>query len=281
MQVQRASKFSLERLTEIWNLGYSGYFVPISLAPAQMERMILTGSLNLENCLVMLDGKEPVGFSMLGLRGEQGWIGGFGITPAYRGRGLAAELFQAHLLLLRTLGLRRVRLEVLVQNWAQKVYARAGFEIVRRLAVLAGPGTGEPAGRPADPGGDTRAVAAEPALLLSHSARCHRASPAVWQREPESILPALGDEVFGLCTGPASEPTGILLGTFRDGTVRVVDAAAEGVSEAAALLQAVCALHPGSRLFLVNEPEGSPVHRAATALGLEEVNAQYEMRLQM
>lgn len=272
MQTLRASKLSIRELTEIWNLGYSGYFVPISLSPAQMERMILTGSLDLENCLVMLDGRAPVGFSMLGRRGDQGWIGGFGIAPDYRGRGLAAELFGAHLLLVRTLGLRRVRLEVLVQNWAQKVYARAGFESFRRLAVLAGADAAETR--------QTLSVhQADPSALLDHSPRLHAACPAVWQREPESLRPQLGADTFGLQTGPEAEPTGFLLGRFQEGTVRILDGAAEGVQEAAELLRAAFSLHPGSRLFLVNEPEGSPLHRAAAALGMEEVHAQYEMRL--
>ncbi|MDB4897053.1 MAG: hypothetical protein JWN15_3315, partial [Firmicutes bacterium] len=53
-------------------------------------------------------------------------------------------------------------------------------------------------------------------------------------------------------------------------------AAASDTATAAALLDGLAQAHPGVTARIVNEPEGSPVAQALTALGCEESSAQYE-----
>ena len=53
---------------------------------------------------------------MLGLRGERGWCGGFGIVPEFRGMGLANWLCEKLVERGRELELATLQLEVLAQN---------------------------------------------------------------------------------------------------------------------------------------------------------------------
>ncbi len=269
MQYARASRFALHELTALWNQGYEGYFLPIRFTEEQFRRWSEAGDFDLEHSLVMVDGEKPVGFSFLGVRGRRGWIGGFGIVPEYRGKGLASQLFSEHIGIIEQLGLDRVQLEVLTQNWAQKVYARAGFVIIRRLSVLQGTLPEMPAGEEEE--------TLTPDEVLAHSDRLHAAAPAVWQREPAWLSRSMPEQAAVLHTGPKEQPTAYAL-YVTDGTgVRILDAAAEGTGSAAELVARLAQRCPGQPVTLVNEPEGSPVHQAFTAAGCHEVHSQYEM----
>jgi ribosomal protein S18 acetylase RimI-like enzyme len=275
MEMKRASQFTLAQLTEFWNLGYTGYFLPITFTEPMMANWTSCGDFDLDRCVVLMDGDQLAGFSMLGVRGNRGWIGGFGVAPAYRGKGLAYGLFADHLAVVDAeLNLASVQLEVLVENWARKVYEKAGMHVTRRLSLLQGalPGT-----KPTAPAHEAALPAAAPAELLAHHARLHASCPAVWQREPGWILQSLPDTAAGLYTGPAEAPTGFLLYAPAGEGLRVIDAAAHDNAAAEALVAGLAQLHPGKTLVAVNEPEGGPIHTALMAAGLAEVRAQYEL----
>jgi ribosomal protein S18 acetylase RimI-like enzyme len=271
----RASQFSLPELTAFWNLGYTDYFVPIIFSEAMFARWMKQGAFDLDHSLVLMSEGELVGFSFLGVRNGRGWIGGFGIAPAFRGQGHAARLFADHVNLMRDMGLDHAQLEVITRNWAQKVYARAGFATTRTLSVFNGPmpsGTTMPEGVSPAHGAD----------LLTHHARLHASVPACWQRESEYLLSVPPVAPFqGLFTGPAECPTGYLVYAVpTEGQVRIVDAAASGEAEAGALVTALAACQPGATVTLSNEPQGSPLNQAMLALGVREHDTQYEMHWQ-
>lgn len=268
MDRRRASELSPAQLTEAWNLGYTGYFVPVYFTESQLTQWMEAGSFDLSRSLVLMDGLTPVGFSFLGVRGRRGWIGGFGISPDYRGRGLADQLFGEHVDLCREEGLETVQLEVLVENWAQRVYARAGFRITRRLCILQGT-LPHPTGRAPVYQGDA-------ARLLPYSPGLHGEYPPVWQREPSSLNVSMPAETEGLYTGPAEEPTGYVLFQAAPDRVRILDAAG-GEAEARALVQGLAARFRETAVSVVNEPEGSPFYRALLGAGCTEVRAQWEM----
>jgi ribosomal protein S18 acetylase RimI-like enzyme len=263
-----ASAFSVAALVDCWNLGYAGYFVPLRFDESALARHFRAGDIDLERSVVVRDGEAFVGFSFLGVRGRRGWIGGFGVAPAYRGRGLARLVMDEHLAVVRRAGVAPVQLEVLTQNWAQKVYARAGFAVTRRLVKLEGslPEKGAPA---AVDLADRRAH-------HEHHARLHAAFPAPWQREPAS-LEAIAAPVEVIRVGPAEAPSGTLMLTEEPERLKILDGAALGPGDALALVAALAARRPGARVAVQNEPEGSPLHEALLAAGLVETLAQYEM----
>jgi ribosomal protein S18 acetylase RimI-like enzyme len=263
-----ASAFSPAALVDCWNLGYAGYFVPLRFDEGALARHFGANDIDLERSVVIRDGEAFVGFSFLGVRGRRGWIGGFGVAPAYRGRGLARLVMEEHLGVIRRAGLDLVQLEVLTQNWAQKVYARAGFAVTRRLVKLEG--------SLPEAGAAATAELADRRAHLEHHARLHAAFPAPWQREPPS-LEAIAAPMEVLRVGPAAAPSGTLMITEEPGRLKILDGAALGPDEARTLVAALAARRPEAKAAVQNEPEGSPLHEALLAAGLEETLAQYEM----
>lgn len=266
----RASEFSVAELTRFWNLGYTDYFTPVTFTEEIMQTWLRNGDFDLDHSAVLMDGAELAGFSLLGVRERRGWIGGFGIAPGARGRGLSYGLFADHMALIkRELDLDSVQLEVLTQNWARKVYERAGLQITRYLSILQG-------SLPHDSTGN--AQEASPLALLEHHGRLHQTCPAVWQREPGWITKSLPEAAVGLYTGPAEAPTGLLLYAPAGEGLRIIDAAADSVQSAADLVASLAQRHPGKSLITVNEPEAGPIHVALIDAGLAEVRAQYDMK---
>lgn len=268
MEYVKASRFSVPELTQIWNAGYTGYFVPVEFTEQMVTNWFRCGDIDLDRSLVAMDGQTPAAFSLLGVRGDRGWIGGFGVAPAYRGQGLAYRLFAEHA---ARFDLRTVQLEVLTENWARKVYEKAGFAVTRRLSILSGK-------LPAGSGAAVQEAA--PADVLAHSARLHAACPAVWQREPDWIRKALPAGARAVYTGPSAAPMGFAVFAATGESLRLLDAIATDEDAAAGLVGALGAVAPGAALSAVNEPEGGPVHRALSAVGCSEARAQYEMRWQ-
>jgi ribosomal protein S18 acetylase RimI-like enzyme len=262
--------FSLAELTRIWNLGYTGYFVSITFTEEMLAGWLRNGDFDLAHSVVAMDGENPMGLSLLGVRGRRGWIGGFGVSPDYRGQGLAYRLFAEHLALIQEqTDLGMVQLEVLTENWARKVYERAGFAVVRRLGVLSG--------APRSGAGDARPKVAPPLALLAHHYRLHEACRAVWQREIswlEKTLPAAAE---GIYTGTIESPTGYLIVAPAGESIRIADAAALTDADAADLVAMLAARYPGKSVSSVNEPEEGPIYRALVAAGVAEARSQWEM----
>lgn len=80
---------------------------------------------------------QVVGLAMLGIRGERGWCGDFGVVPEWRGKGIGQRLMTAFVQGARSLGLRSLLLDVRQENTpAIKIYEQAGFRTRRIVAGL-------------------------------------------------------------------------------------------------------------------------------------------------
>src|SRR5205085_12542897 len=79
---------------------------------------------------------EAVGVSLLALRGQEAWCGGFGVVPGARGRGVGARMIEAQIQMAEAAGARRLRLDVLHDNErAMRLYAAAGFRRERDVVL--------------------------------------------------------------------------------------------------------------------------------------------------
>jgi ribosomal protein S18 acetylase RimI-like enzyme len=243
-----ASRFSRAELTELFNDGYEGYFIPMHVDPAAYEYMVSTWDIDLGRSRVALgDGEERLGFANLAVRGGRGWIGGVGVVPAARRAGIGRALMEAVL----AEAPPTVLLEVLEQNEpAIRLYERLGFERTRVLEVWSLTRDVTAAG----------AEAAEPAPLGQRD--------LPWQRADES-LPAEYDRL--------DVDGGSILFRARDGRVNVLQLAARDEDAAAQLLAAAKA--GGDSLHYVNVPEGDRASAALQALGATLDLRQYEMAL--
>jgi ribosomal protein S18 acetylase RimI-like enzyme len=112
---------------------FAQYVVPISFSEPQYAAHVAVNDIDLAASPIWYDGDDVVAAAVLGVRGRRG-LGGFGLVPEYRGRGLARELLADVLERAWALDLESVTLEVLEQNpSARQTYVTGGFKRTRRL----------------------------------------------------------------------------------------------------------------------------------------------------
>lgn len=84
---------------------------------------------------LLLEGENPVGYTVCHLDGERPFITQIGVHPAYQRRGLANVLLVQNLRQFQASNLAEAWLEVNINNpQAFRVYRRLGFEVIRRYS---------------------------------------------------------------------------------------------------------------------------------------------------
>ena len=254
-----------------FNLVYQDYLVPFVVDAAWAPRHIAGNDLDLAQSPLWLDDAgQVVGLAALGCRDARGWVGGFGVAPDYRGKGLAQGLILALLEAARQRGLSEVQLEVIKGNTrAVRTYERAGFAHIREVRIFA-----HPADSATSQDAPAQLHAVTPAELLPHATRLRPVRPT-WQRETASL--AHTPNLAGLALGSAAAPTAYVLYAANDTNASIVDFAAPTAELAQTLAAALPAHLPGRTLRLSNEPEESPVCAALDHLGWQETLREHEM----
>ena len=134
--LEPASTLSPAQLADLFTAGYEGYYLPFSIDEAGFRFMAGTWDFDLEASRVAAGDGVPVGICNLGVRGEEGWIGGVGVVASRRGEGIGEQLMRAVQSEARARGLKRIWLEVLIQNEpAIRLYEKLGYQRVRELEV--------------------------------------------------------------------------------------------------------------------------------------------------
>ena len=133
---QPAAGLELGRLAGLFTAAYEGYLVPFSIDERTLQFMVDAYDLDLDaSRIALLDG-VPVGLANVALRGDRAWIGGIGVTPFGRRRGIGEQLLRAVVDEARARGARVVQLEVIEGNEpAVALYEKLGFEDVRHVDV--------------------------------------------------------------------------------------------------------------------------------------------------
>lgn len=133
---------SLAQQTAALNLIYRDYSLAFQVGPEWVSEHLQAHQVDLERSPLWLDAAgNVIGAALLALRQGRAWVGGFGIAPAFRGRGFSHALLEEVVQAARQAEAGQIQLEVLLNNpRAQATYRRGGFEEVRQLVVLEGPG---------------------------------------------------------------------------------------------------------------------------------------------
>lgn len=271
LRIVPAASVSLEEYSDACTAGFSGYYIPFEFDAPKLARKFRTEQLDLQHSLVAYDGDAYAGMAMLGIRGERGWCGGFGVVPELRGRGVGRLLLKALLESARAAGLRTLSLEVLAENTsARRLYESAGMRVVRGLLVL-----DRDAGSSAAEG--VALEKAEVSELLPHFARLHKVAPA-WQRDLPRMLTGLTSG--GLRLGPRESPRAYALHSEgADGKTYLTDLAAEDAASARELTSGLARIKDAFRV--VNEPEESFFVAPLLEHGFAETHRQHEMMIEL
>lgn len=272
-----SDRFDATAMAELFTRGYQGYYTEIRLDAAGFEGMAEAQNIDrAASRVALLDGK-PVGFAMLGVRGDTGWIGGMGVAPEGRGRGLGEQLMRATIEQARKLRLVEVHLEVLVENTqAIPIYERLGFRDTRRLDVLLR--SPAPLVPPVSPLKGIEAVA--PLEVFTNWDALH-AERSPWQRDRRA-LEHWAVQLQGLGVRESGRLVAAVLFKVDAARSSLLDLAMDGAAREPLIARcaaAAVARGPQAPWLLLNLPEAHPSRPALLALGFGVKHTQREMAL--
>ncbi|MDX1616276.1 MAG: GNAT family N-acetyltransferase [Candidatus Promineifilaceae bacterium] len=142
MKLVSAEQFTLETLTHVYNESRVDYIVPMPMSVGRMQEYIDLYDVDLDASWVAVDGDEPVGLGMLGVRSDRAWITRIGVLPNGRRHGVGRALTKALIQSAAKRELPVVWLEVIVGNRAaHQLFLVHGFEPTRELIVARRPPT--------------------------------------------------------------------------------------------------------------------------------------------
>ena len=260
MKLEPASGYSPAQLAELFTAAYEGYYMPVAIDEAAFSFMSGTWDYDLAGSLVATDAGADVGLCMLAVRGEDAWIGGVGIIAGRRGEGIGEQLMRAAEENARARGVKRLWLEVLVQNEpAIRLYEKLGYRRVRELELWS---------------------LDEKLVFQKHKIRSAPVAGAVgrstarlpWQRANATVSNLTDAHAL------AGDHGSLIYRTTSEGTVSLLQVEADDED---AILQLLGSLpEDTTRLWYMNGPEGDPLNAVLESLGGTQVARQHEMLLE-
>ena len=242
---------------ELFNAAYEGYLIPFHVDEAMLAFMDGAFDLDLDASRIAYRDDRPVGLGNLGLRGEDAWIGGVGVVPAARRSGIGEALMHALHDEARARGVRRVWLEVIVENaGAFALYEKLGYRTIRDVEVwsLLAAEEGSPAAR--------EVSAAEARTRIGELGEERDA----WQRADKTV------ENYGDARGLVTDTGAAVYRT--GGAVQLLQVA----GEAEPLLRDLRRL---GNVTVLNLPDDDAAAGALRSAGAKVVVRQHEMLLEL
>lgn len=273
-----------DTLLQAFNRGYEGYIVPLHLDADQLRGHIEGGSIDLSASRMAYNEGEAVGIALLGIRGKRAWVGGVGVSLAWRGQGIGRQLMNAVIDAARQHNLDVVQLEVIQSNTsAHNLYLSLGFEDIRRLLILEykpDSSRGLSAINPVSPTNVDVIQIVPPADALAHT-HLHPV-PNPWQRERDSLR-RLEPRMTGWLAQRDGKIIAFAVGIASEKAIQFMDLGFASGEDAAlcALVAHVHNQYPEANGRLVNLGEDDPAWPVLSDFGYVETMAQYEMLLKL
>ncbi|MDF2721116.1 MAG: hypothetical protein K0Q59_791 [Paenibacillus sp.] len=151
IEIKRLEDCTFKQAVELWNGGFSGYYSDMSTTMEKFVPRLGQESIRPDLSVAAFVDGQPAGFVLVAKKTVGGvdiaWNGGTGVSPQFRGKGLAKLLMQEAVKSMRESGAATGLLEVVQKNaGAIAAYKSAGFEIRDGLigARASGPLSGVP-----------------------------------------------------------------------------------------------------------------------------------------
>jgi ribosomal protein S18 acetylase RimI-like enzyme len=196
IDIKRLSDCSLTDAVNIWNEGFKGYFVDVTLTTEGYLKRLQNEGLSQSHSLIAYCEGKPAGFLLSGIRyqGETkvAWNGGTGVSPEFRKSGVGKVLVQAALDVYKTEVVALATLEAISNNApAISLYQKFGYEVVDRLIFLRHEGRLDSFVRNDDPKYFVRSVSPASVGELDFY---HHSAP--WQAQWQSLVLDNGEAVL-------------------------------------------------------------------------------------
>ena len=259
LELRPAASLEPAELAALFTAAYEGYVLPMHIGEEQLRFMVDAFDIWLDASRVAAVDGEDVGLAILAVRDDEAWVGGAGVVPAARRRGIGEALMHALHDQARTLGVRRVWLEVIEQNEsAYRLYEKLGYEVARNVEVWS---------LPQDPSATGDALEVDVGIARAR-VRQLRLEREPWQRA-DATLDHFDD----------------LRALWGDGSAAVFRIAGGNVSllqiAGGAAEELLLALLSEGPVHILNLPENDPVGDALRKLGAGVVVRQREMSLDL
>lgn len=273
------SAVDFAEFTQAFNLAYSDYYVAISMSVPAFRALFERDDIDPDASVAAVDAGRIVGTGLLGIRGQDGWIGGMGVIPDRRRQGIGQAMMEHLIRQARARNLHHLDLEVIEANrGAQALYRALGFENRRFLLILERTPERVPDILPECPLGETDALS-----VLDQYDAFHPV-PNCWQRA-RSSLQAMAASLQSWTLNGEDGLQSYALGYADSSALRLIDLAAapgkDAARSAACLLAALHRTYPGAHASSYNVADNDPVLPAFEALGYMVNFRQIEMRLEL
>lgn len=258
LDVRSAMTLTPADRAELFNAAYEGYLVPFQVDEASLAWLDETFDIDVDASRIAYRDGEAVGLGNLGVRGEDAWIGGVGVVLPARRSGFGDALMRGLHDQARARGIRRVWLEVIVENTgAFALYEKLGYRTVRDVEVWSLPLS-------VSETSEARDVPADEAHARIRELRTEREP---WQRADGTL--AHHSDLRGLATD-----SGAAVYRQPGDNVQLL----QFVGEAKPLFRALRTLGPVS---VLNLPEDDPAAAVLRELGAVVAVRQHEMVLDL
>ena len=139
VRIERLAHGMLDALVDAQNEIFLDYIIPVKSSRQFFLDFMKSVGGDPNSILVAIDGDRIVGYVNPVADGSEGWIGGIGMLPQYRGVGIGSRLMHEAEKILRNKGVREISLEVIEGNYrAQKLYERLGYVETRKFLTAEG-----------------------------------------------------------------------------------------------------------------------------------------------
>jgi ribosomal protein S18 acetylase RimI-like enzyme len=137
LDIRPASDYPTPDLTQLMNLSFEDYTVPIHLDNSQFLNMLRKDNIDLQASRVLLADNQPAGIALIARRGWTSRLAAMGLTKGLRGQKVGSWLMDKLIHEAHERQDHEMVLEVIEQNEpAVHLYKKQGFETIRRLISL-------------------------------------------------------------------------------------------------------------------------------------------------
>ncbi len=261
-----ANTLTYADIADAMTRSYEGYFTTVKMDADRMQAFVVNHDLDLAASYVAHDDETAIGIANLGRRGTLGWVGGIGVVPAWRRKGVGNLLMQRLIESAKNTGIRDLYLEVLTQNSAAyALYQQLGFQTLRKLHIL-----------------NFDALPAEPKLVIQSTdvlLAIERPSPVrnPWQSAPETFR----HRAATLQSIVAANVEIIYSSSGQSVQIMEIICTAENAISAVPLIAHLRLQNPDVPIYMVNLPEDHPAAPPLFQHGAKETMSQYEMLLRV
>jgi len=139
IQIARLSQERLDELIQAQNDIFSDYIVPMKSSRQFFIEFQNSVGGDTRNVIVALSDDKIIGYVNPVIDGKEGWIGGVGVVPSSRGKGIGKMLMLAAEEFCKSKGVSEMSLEVIEGNLrAQRLYERLGYTGTRKYLTAEG-----------------------------------------------------------------------------------------------------------------------------------------------